>query len=100
MFEGWDNYYIIVGPSAGALIGLMFVVVTLTADSEPRGMERGSAVYITPIVFHFAVVLVLSAMTAVPGLPPAAGRRNRRALGRRWFCLRHADDDAPLRHGA
>jgi hypothetical protein len=72
MFEGWDNFYIIVGPSAGALIGLMFVVVTLTADSEPRGMERGAQVYITPIAFHFAVVLVLSAMTAVPGLPAPA----------------------------
>ena len=69
MFAGWDNFYIIIGPSAGALIGLMFVVVTLTAESEPRGMERGATVYITPIAFHFAVVLVLSAMTAVPNLP-------------------------------
>ena len=34
MFEGWENFYLIVGPSAAALIGLMFVVVTLTAGRE------------------------------------------------------------------
>ena len=69
MFDGWENFYLIVGPSAAALIGLMFVVITLTADNEPRGMERGAAVYITPIVFHLAVVLVLSAVTMAPALP-------------------------------
>ena len=81
MFEGWDNFYIIVGPAAGALIGLMFVVVTLTAESEPRGMERGATVYITPIAFHFTVVLVLSALTAVPALPSAGVTAVAGALG-------------------
>jgi hypothetical protein len=26
---GWENFYVIVGSSAGALIGLQFVVITL-----------------------------------------------------------------------
>ena len=30
---GWENFYVIVGSAAGALIGLEFVVVTLIADS-------------------------------------------------------------------
>jgi hypothetical protein len=28
---GWENFYVIVGSAAGALIGLEFVVVTLIA---------------------------------------------------------------------
>ena len=31
-FGGWDNFYVIVGSSAGALIGLQFVVMTLLSD--------------------------------------------------------------------
>ncbi len=28
----WDSFYLIVGPSAGALIGLQFVIMTLMAE--------------------------------------------------------------------
>lgn len=38
---GWENFYVIVGSSAGALIGLQFVVVTLIADVPIRGGPRG-----------------------------------------------------------
>jgi hypothetical protein len=37
---GWQNFYVIVGSSAGALIGLQFVVITLIADMP---MARGQA---------------------------------------------------------
>jgi len=30
--SGWENFYVIVGSSAGALIGLQFVVITLIAE--------------------------------------------------------------------
>ena len=30
--SGWENFYVIVGSSAGALIGLQFVVITRIAD--------------------------------------------------------------------
>ena len=70
MFGDWENFYIIVAPAAGALIGLLFVVVTLTTENEPRGLEMGSRIYITPIVCHLAAVLVIGAMAAVPGIVP------------------------------
>src|SRR5947209_9966069 len=38
--DGWENFYVIVGSSAGALIGLQFVVLTLIAG---RPIERGEA---------------------------------------------------------
>src|SRR6185295_16218849 len=66
MFDGWENFYVIVGSAAGALIGVMFIVATLTAGRDPRQISRGSRVYVTPIVFHFSVVLVVSAVAEMP----------------------------------
>ncbi|MEA2176152.1 MAG: hypothetical protein QOD00_3744, partial [Blastocatellia bacterium] len=65
--EGWENFYVIVGSSAGALIGLQFVVLTLIAG---RPIERGEAqageAFSTPSVVHFGVVLLLSAVLSAP----------------------------------
>lgn len=70
MFHGWDTFFFLIGSSAGALIGLMFVVITLTAGHEPRRVSRGAPVYVTPIVFHFAVVFIVSVISVVPGMSP------------------------------
>ena len=70
MFEGWENFYLIVGPSAGALIGLMFVVVTLTAGRERDQTERSKHLYTSPIVWHLGVVLLLSGGAVSPGINP------------------------------
>jgi hypothetical protein len=32
MLSSWESFYVIVGSSGGALIGLQFVVITLIAD--------------------------------------------------------------------
>jgi len=68
MFEGWDNFYLLVGGGAGALIGTMFVVATLTAGLSASRASRGGQVFITPVVYHFGVVLVVSVLTAIPHL--------------------------------
>ena len=53
--------------SAGALIGLQFVVITLIADMPiERGFEQASGAFSTPSVVHFGVVLLLSAMVSAP----------------------------------
>jgi hypothetical protein len=70
MFQGWENFYLILGPSAGALIGLMFVVVTLTAGRERDQTERGKHLYSSPIVWHLAVVLLLSGAAVAPAMSP------------------------------
>ncbi len=31
----WENFYVIVGSAAGALIGLQFVVMTLSREAVP-----------------------------------------------------------------
>ena len=71
MFHDWDSYYLLIGSAAAALIGLMFVVATLTAGRDRTSAMRGASLYMTPTVFHFAVVVVVSAAVLAPGLPPA-----------------------------
>ncbi len=63
----WDNFYVIVGSAAGALIGLQFVVMTLVAQSRlsPRAADAGAA-FATPTIVHFGTVLLLSALVQVP----------------------------------
>lgn len=65
--NGWENFYVIVGSSAGALIGLQFVVLTLISS---RPITRGEALagdaFSTPSVVHFGVVLLLSAIITAP----------------------------------
>lgn len=55
----WDNFYVIVGPSAGGLTGLTFVVIALASDAK-RVNLRGLRVYVTPTIVHFGAVLLLS----------------------------------------
>jgi hypothetical protein len=65
--EGWDNFYVIVGSSAGALIGLQFVVITLIADLPViRDAAQASGAFTTPSVIHFGIVLLLSAIVSMP----------------------------------
>jgi hypothetical protein len=64
--EGWESFYVIVGSSAAALTGLMFVVITLIADSEKPRSSRTVAAFGTPTVVHFCVALVASATLTAP----------------------------------
>jgi|ERR1051325_8723709 hypothetical protein len=63
----WESFYVIVGSSAGALIGLQFVVITLIAELPltRRDAQAGGA-FTTPSVVHFGAVLLLSAMVSAP----------------------------------
>jgi hypothetical protein len=63
----WQNFYVIAGSAAGALIGLQFVVITLIAN-VPRvaDQEQAGAAFATPTVVHFAAVLLLAAVTCIP----------------------------------
>jgi len=62
----WDSFYVIVGSSAGALVGLQFVVMTLIAARPPIGAEEAGAAFATPTIVHFSAVLLLSAFLRAP----------------------------------
>ena len=63
-FPAWESFYVIVGSSAGALTGLMFVVMALVADFP--GSERQIEAFGTPTLMHFGAVLLLSAILSAP----------------------------------
>jgi len=63
----WQTFYVIVGSSAGALTGLVFVAMALIADLPLiRGGADANDAFSTPIVVHFGVVLVLAAIMSAP----------------------------------
>jgi hypothetical protein len=63
----WSSYYILTGSAAGALIGLMFVVITLVTGSERlRKAPDGISTFSTPTVVHFGAALFVSAMLSAP----------------------------------
>ena len=64
---GWDNFYVVVGSSAGALTGLQFVVIALIAEIRSRGSTGHEiAAFGTPTVVHFCVALLVSAALSAP----------------------------------
>lgn len=65
--SAWQNFYVIVGSSAGALIGLQFVVLSLIA-SRPSGGGSAAAghAFATPTIVHFGAVLGLSGILCAP----------------------------------
>src|SRR3954466_1548061 len=62
----WESFYVIVGSSGGALIGLQFVVITLLADRRHQTTTGGLNAFATPTVVHLTGALVLSAIMSAP----------------------------------
>src|SRR2546427_10234916 len=63
----WQNFYVIVGSSAGALIGLQFVFLSLIADRPIAGNDADAGhAFATPTIVHFGAVLGLSGVLSAP----------------------------------
>lgn len=68
--SGWHDFFVIVGGSAGVLIGLMFVAITLAAQGIRRTPEvrRVMRSFATPTIVHLTTVLSTAAVLAMPGM--------------------------------
>ena len=63
----WESFYVIVGGSAAALTGLMFVVIAVVADAGPRAATAlGISAFVTPTIIHFSMALLISAILSAP----------------------------------
>ena len=62
----WENFYIIVGSSAGTLTGLQFVVMALAAETEVNTDTGEVDAFGTPTIVHFCAVLLVSAILSMP----------------------------------
>src|SRR5262245_23967255 len=64
---GWQNFYVIVGSSAGALIGLQFVALSLITNTPTPGVDADAGgAFATPTIVHFGAVLGLSGIVSAP----------------------------------
>src|ERR1700686_1330025 len=66
MLNAWSSYYVMMGSSAAALTGLVFIVVTLISDQRSRTSEDGLSTFTTPTVVHFCCALSTSAIMSAP----------------------------------
>ncbi|HZQ42940.1 MAG TPA: hypothetical protein VFA99_06790 [Acidobacteriaceae bacterium] len=67
LLSPWQNFYVIVGSAAGALIGLQFVVMALMANMPVMENEsQAVSAFSTPSVVNFGVVLALAAVEVMP----------------------------------
>lgn len=65
--SGWVNFYVIIGGSAGALIGLQFVAISLIANTPAvQGRADAGAAFATPTIIHFSAALLLAAVMSAP----------------------------------
>ena len=62
----WDNFYVIIGSSAAALIGLQFVVIALLAETKWRTSTKEVDAFATPTIIHFAAALLVSSILNAP----------------------------------
>lgn len=61
---GWDTFAVIIGGAAGALIGLLFVSVSIRIDvisASPEFRNRGAAT-----LTLFVIVLLVAILLAIP----------------------------------
>jgi hypothetical protein len=66
MLYGWDNFYIMAGTAGATLIGLLFVIITLSTHLSSSGIAHGARAFLTPTLVHFGSVLLQALVVLVP----------------------------------
>lgn len=92
MAHGWTSFYSLIGSAAAGLIGLIFIVITLSNGRGRPSSLRAFALYMTPTIFHFGAALAVSAFIEIPGNSPpeTAAGLGLVALAGLACCLRSA----------
>jgi hypothetical protein len=66
LFTAWESFYVIIGSSAAALMGLQFVVMVLGAEISVQSSVQTTRAFGTPTIVHFGAVLLNSAILSAP----------------------------------
>ena len=64
--HNWVEFYLIVGGAAGALTGLMFVVVSVGPHVITERTAPQRRAFITPVLVYFVCALSISAFMTMP----------------------------------
>jgi hypothetical protein len=60
--QSWHEFYFMVGTSAAALIGLMFVVVSINPENIAQRRAAGLRGFVTPTTVFFTTAFLVSAL--------------------------------------
>src|SRR3972149_9869744 len=64
--DDWDNFHRLAGGTAGTLIGLIFIVITLGIEHSQQGDSDRTHRFVTPILVHFTSLLVIALAMVAP----------------------------------
>ncbi|MGA8688724.1 MAG: hypothetical protein WB662_02135, partial [Methyloceanibacter sp.] len=62
----WDNFYVLVGGTAGTLIGLIFVVISFGGEHVKAGDADRTRIFVTPVLIQFASLLLIALAMVAP----------------------------------
>ena len=62
----WQNFYVMTGGAVAALVGLMFIGVSLGSHLVNDEHTENIRTYVNPTLFHFVSVFVISCIVLVP----------------------------------
>jgi hypothetical protein len=68
--RSWQNFYFMIGGAAAALVGLMFVAMSLGMPYVTDVNREDLHIFVTPSIFYFVSVLLMACVMLVPTYTP------------------------------
>jgi len=65
-WHDWHDFYMLLGTASAALVALLFVAVSIGASFITPERSTATRTFMSPVVFHFSTLLLLSLVALVP----------------------------------
>jgi hypothetical protein len=65
-WHDWHDFYMLLGTASAALVALLFVAVSIGASFLSGERSTATRTFMSPVVFHFSTLLLLSLIALVP----------------------------------
>jgi hypothetical protein len=72
MAGDWHDFYILLGTASAALVALLFVAVSVGASFLSPERSIATRTFMSPVVFHYSSILLLSLIALIPGHTPVS----------------------------
>ena len=72
ILKDWHEFYLLVGTAAATLIALLFVAASIGAGVMSPERASATRIYMSPVIFHFSSILLISLTVLVPSHPREA----------------------------